>query len=271
MDFDSSTSPEQVKPIQLPTRILPIKDGSTDKFGDDDYSMRDKPQEEREQYAKVLEGARAVGENRTRFWNMLVATIGRVGYEPPQDRQTQVLDLGCGRCEEGIVLSAFFGGNNFGYASDRVKLTGVDISQKDIDRAIQDNQKADFTKPITTYNLPPNFEFIVGDATDLSKYPQVPQQADAVVIRQKQISDNTQVWTKIFRQALDRVTPEGIVLITSFSDIEHKMALEALQQLPCDVVITQANPHAKPLSHKEISTDRNIAIVKRKVADTTHK
>lgn len=266
MDFDNPTVPEQVKPIQLPTRILnmlPIK-GATDKLGVDDHKMTDESQEKRERFAKMLEGARVVGESRRLFWDMLVTTVAKAGYEPPQDKQTQVLDLACGRCGEGIVLSAFFGGNDFGSPSDRVKVTGVDVSQKDIDRAIKDNEKPNFSKSITTYYLPPNFEFIVGDATDLSKYPQVPQKADVVVIRHQQISDNEQLWTKIFRQALERVTSEGIVLITSFSDVEHEMALQALQKLPCDVVITQTNPYAKPSNQKEVSLDRNIAIVKTK-------
>ena len=85
-----------------------------------------------------------------------------------------------------------------------------------------------------------------------------------VVIRHQQISDNEQVWIKIFQQALQRVSKDGIIIITFFSDIEHKMLIEALQKLDCEIVINEKNPYAKPLGHEEISLDRNIAIIRRK-------
>ncbi len=34
---------------------------------------------------------------------MLVSIVERAGYKAPQERQTTILDLGCGKCEEGIV------------------------------------------------------------------------------------------------------------------------------------------------------------------------
>src|SRR5260221_4318197 len=34
------------------------------------------------------------------YWNLLVDTINRTGYTPPQDRQTVILDLGCNEAEE---------------------------------------------------------------------------------------------------------------------------------------------------------------------------
>lgn len=215
MDFDNPAPVEQsVK--QLPTRILSL-DESKNRLDISDSYMIGKSQEEKERYTKLLEGARVEGENNKRFWNMLVSTIARTGYKPPQGRQTQILDLGCGVCEEGVVLSAFFGGNDFGYTSDSVKVTGIDIKQGDIDRAILDHQKPDFSKPVTTYYLPSNFQFICGDATDLDKYPQ-------------------------------------------------KMLVEALQKLNCDIVLNERNPYAKSLGHKEISLDRNIAIVRKRLS-----
>ena len=195
---------------------------------------------------------------------MLVSTIERAGYKPPQERQTTILDLGCGKCEEGIVLSAFFAGGNFGNSSENVKLMGVDIKKEDIERAISSYSSPDFSEKITKYVLPPNYEFIVGDATNLDQYQQIPREVDVVVIRHEQISDNEQTWAKIFQQAIQRVSKDGIIIITSFSDIEHKMLIEALRKLDCEIVIDESNPYAKPLSHKEISSDRNITIIRKK-------
>jgi len=195
---------------------------------------------------------------------MLVATVARSGYKPPQGRQTIILNLGCGRCKEGIVLSAFFGGENFGSSSENVKLIGVDIKQKNIESAIRLYSLPDFSEKVTKHVLRPNYEFIVGDATNLDRYQQIPKEVDVVVIRHQQISDNEQTWVKIFQQAIQRVSKHGIIIITSFSDIEHQMLIEALQKLDCEIVINESNPYAKPLNHPGISLDRNIAIIRKK-------
>lgn len=230
--------------IKLPTVIIPTE-----------ASIKEEIEREEKINPKTRENAKKVGDNRKRFWNMLVSTIERSGYKPPQGRQTKILDLACGVCEEGIVLSAFFGGGSFGNSNENVKIIGVDIKKKEIEDAISSYSKSGV--------LQPNYEFITGDATNLDQYQQIPSEVDAVVIRHQQISVNEDVWTKIFQQALQGVNKEGIVIITSFSDIEHEILIEALQKLDCEIVINESNPYAKPLSDEEISLDRNIAIIKR--------
>ncbi len=54
------------------------------------------------------------------------------------------------------------------------------------------------------------------------------------------------------------------MILTSCSDIEHKMLMEALRKLDVEVVVDETNPYAKPTEVKEVSIDRNITIVKRK-------
>ena len=250
---------DQKERIKLQTKILPME-GMDERF-----LPTFKTPEEREKYLKVLEGAREVGRNRERFWNMLVSTVERAGYKPPpQERQTTILNLGCGKCEEGKVLSAFFGGENFGFSSENVKLIGVDINQKAIERATRNHLMPDFSEEIMKYVLPSNYEFIVGDATSLDQYQQIPKEVDVVVIRHQRISESEQTWTKIFQQAIQRVSRDGIIIITSFSDIEHEMLIKALQKLDCEIVINESNPHAKPLPDEEISLDRNVAIIRKK-------
>jgi hypothetical protein len=95
--------------IILPTNILSIEKSEWSVVNDHTLSEFETP-EEREIYLEALEIAREIGDVRKRFWNMLVATVARSGYKPPQGRQTIILDLGCGGCMEGLVLSAFFGG-----------------------------------------------------------------------------------------------------------------------------------------------------------------
>ena len=109
MDIEKFLPQETEPKIRLSTRILPPRD---DCFNRDMSYQQTTMQsdEERQRSQKVTELAREVGEKRERFWNMLVTEVAETQYQPPQDRQTQILDVGCGKCEEGIVLSAYFGG-----------------------------------------------------------------------------------------------------------------------------------------------------------------
>ena len=155
MDSDFEKPPigqlesNQKDEIKLPNQILSLEE-RTD-FADDYTLSTPETSEEQERFLKASKGAKEIGNNRTCFWNMLVSTVERAGYKPPQDRQTIVLDLGCGKCEEGIVLSAFFGGGSFGNNSENVKLIGIDIKKEDIEYAIHNHSSRDFSEKTIKY------------------------------------------------------------------------------------------------------------------------
>lgn len=231
--------------IQLPTTIIPERENFNS-----DASLPEMSPQEKEHFEKILEKAREQGDIVRRFWNMLVTEIPKTEYSPPKGRKTTILNLGCGVCQEGRMLSSFFGGEEFGSEGGRnVDLIGVDVDPKEIERAKKDHQI-------------PGYEFIVGDATNLDQYSSIPTQVDVVVIRHQQISHNKNLWQEIFQQALRHVTPEGIILITSFSDIENEMLVETLQTLNCEMIINERNPYAKPTTTEGLSIDRNITIVR---------
>jgi len=263
MDIEKFSPSESEPRTKLSNRILPISNNGFD--SDFNYGLStNQSDEERQRFQNVVEGAREVGEKRERFWNMLVTEVAKSDYQPPQDRQTQILDVGCGKCEEGIVLSAYFGGGEFGSASDHTKVVGIDIKKEDIERAISGHKVPDFSEQITKYVLPSNFEFVHGDATKLDQYPQIPDQVDVVVIRHQQISDDEEIWTKIFQESLKKLSPNGIMILTSFSDIEHQMLMEKLKELEVEVIVDEKNPYGKSTQHKEVTIDRNLTIIKRK-------
>ena len=215
------------------------------------------------QLEKIKSMAAEIGKNRESFWNLLVTFVNKTSYTPPKDRESIVLDVACGSCEEAIVASAFFGGNNFGYPSNNVKFFGIDINPNDIEKAISRYKQADNSKPITEFVPDPHYNFIVGDATQLDKINILPEQVDIILIRHEQISDNKEVWTSIISQALKKISLEGIIIITSFSDVEHSILATTLSNMDCEIVINEKNPHARALSHKEISLDRNVVIIKK--------
>lgn len=113
------------------------------------------------------------GEESARVWNLLASTIKDSGYNPPQDRDITILDLGCGRCIEAFVLRTFFSGKSFGETGDKAHIIGIDIDEKAIKAAKIKNQRAKLVNGITTWTDDPEYTFIHGDATKPDTYPEV--------------------------------------------------------------------------------------------------
>lgn len=90
---------------------------------------------------EVLESARMVGEEGRAFRKMLETYVPQVGYSAPE--HTRILNLGCGICNEAIVLSSYFGGRPEGYDSEDVLVVGVDINAGNIRSAERLYKKAD--------------------------------------------------------------------------------------------------------------------------------
>lgn len=205
-------------------------------------------------------------EERRLFWNMLVSTVARSGYAPPDNRDTVILNLACGRSHESKVLNTFFGGREYGNFSDRVRIVGVDIDEKKLLQARvicweEASMQADAL-------FGPHYVFVVGDATNLSAIPAVPQGADVVVIRHHEISgdlvSSKETWRKIAQQALERVQTEGTILLTSYTQYEHDAMVRTIEDLGGQVRINERNPYTFISSESKIPRDQFIAIVRRK-------
>ncbi|OGM11907.1 hypothetical protein A2Z22_01595 [Candidatus Woesebacteria bacterium RBG_16_34_12] len=212
----------------------------------------------------ILTKARRQGEERARFWNMLVDIIPASGFLPPQDRPTTILHLGCGRAQEADVLAAYFGGGQFGSNSNQAIVVGVDIDNVSIKNAINFNSIPQQGVP-TRYKIPDNMTFICGNATDLSMIKEVPEEVDVVIVRHQQISDDEDTWKKIFTQGTRRLRNSGIVLLTSFSDPEHRMLRQAINELDLNlrIVVDQTNKWGRELQPGGAVLDKKVLVVKK--------
>lgn len=263
MSPEKIPSPEAVpNKIELSKKIIPLKDEFINRYGPVESMTKFKNDEQKQLFLRVAIGAEKIGEERRSFWNMLVTEVAKTDYRPPQDRPTQILDVGCGRCMEGIVLNSYFGGGHFGFNSNNVELKGIDLDPENIKKAEAEHMIMDYPNS-TKYVPKTGYEFIRGDATDLEKYEQLPEQFDVIMVRHQQISDSEQTWVKIFQEALKRLAPDGIIISTSFSDIEHDMLVEQLKKLDCEILVNEANPYAVHTSVKEVSIDRDVVIIKK--------
>lgn len=224
----------------------------------------------KETYRKSLEQVLDEELDDLSFWNMLATYVPRTGFQLPEGRRTKVLNLACGSCLEGRVLRRYFSGSDYygiGFGRD-IELVEIDHDPDEIKKAIANNSSR-------KGGLPENIRFLPGDARDLSGIPQVPKQIDVVLIRHQQLVGkpgqdpyvSQEIWTEIFSEAVQKVAPEGIVIISSYSGYEHEKLKECIKTLSCEIIIDERNPYFKPMEDigaLDSGFDCNVLILRKK-------
>lgn len=161
------------------------------------------------------------------------------------------LNIACGRADETEVLSRVLRS-----ASETVELTGLDIRGPEIGQARsrwkeQLEKKSDGTLEI---------QFLEHRGDQIDHLQQL-NQPGLSFIRHQNYWHDPPVWTELFRQTLDQLADDGLLVITSYFDKEHSLALAALQRLGATLLCTHRNPTSRPLrdGYKK-SVDRHLAI-----------
>lgn len=166
------------------------------------------------------------------------------------DKTIELLNLACGRADETAVLA-----DVFGQKANSIHLTGIDIRDREIAEArerwkrLADNARADF---------------LVQDASQLSQLKQLGKGFDIAFMRHQNFWNGDMTWTKIYDEALHRLDEEGLLVITSYFDREHRLALEAIQALGGELLCSERNPQSRIITDAPgKSVDRHIAVFRK--------
>ena len=159
----------------------------------------------------------------------------------------RILNLACGRCDEAETLVRFARSQTAG----NVHLTGADIRIREIRQARELHS-----------HLPA--EFLIEDATKISQHKEIGEDFNLVLLRHQNFWHGPELWKRIFEEGMAKVDENGLIVITSYFDLEHKLALEALQKLGAEIVTNRSNPDARKLSTPGKSVDKHIAVLRRK-------
>lgn len=159
----------------------------------------------------------------------------------------RILNIACGQCDEAGTLV------NFGKAQTGgdVSLIGADIRIREVLQARENHA-----------HLPA--EFLLEDATKLSQHKALGDGFKLVLLRHQNYWHGPELWKKIFEQGLSKVDEEGLLVITSYFDTEHRLALDALQKLGAEVVLTRHNEQSRRLTAPGKSVDKHIAVLRRR-------
>ncbi len=179
---------------------------------------------------------------------------------PVERAEARVLDLACGNCREAEVI-ADIAAEWKGSRRAAAKLTGIDVRAREIADAARQFGKR---RPAGEQGGDREFEFLVGDATKLPEHRELGENFDLVFLRHQNYWDGERAWEEIFDHALSKLDSEGRLVITSYFDREHRLAVEAIERLGGELICSEANPESRALATPGKSVDRHVAIFRRK-------
>lgn len=159
----------------------------------------------------------------------------------------RILNIACGQCDEAETLVQFARSQTQG----DVRLVGADIRIREILQARANHA-----------HLPA--EFLLEDATKLHQHKQMGDDFNMVLLRHQNYWHDSELWKKIFEQGLAKMDKDGLLVITSYFDKEHQLALDALQKLGAELVVTKSNNQSRALLTAGKSVDKHIAVFRRK-------
>jgi SAM-dependent methyltransferase len=165
----------------------------------------------------------------------------------PSSEDLRILNLACGQCDEAGTLIDFGRTQTQG----QVSLLGADIRIREVLQARENHS-----------GLPA--EFLLEDATRLHLHKELGEDFKMVLLRHQNYWHGPDLWKKIFEQGLSKVDEEGVLVITSYFDIEHELALDALQKLGAELVTTKSNERARKLLTPGKHVDKHVAVFRRK-------
>ena len=178
----------------------------------------------------------------------LLVTCALPHLSPTLPLQRHILNLACGRSDETGLLSELFS-----HPAGETKFTGIDIRAAELDEA---------TARWTSRKNPQlQANFLTLDATKLPLLREMPQPTHLTFFRHQNFWNGPQLWTTLFDHALHQLHSEGLLIITSYFDKEHLLALTAFESLGAHLITTMKNPRSRAIPQTPgKSVDRHIAV-----------
>ncbi len=165
----------------------------------------------------------------------------------------QILDLACGTCREAVTLVEVF--RDFEGADRDVRLVGADIRARELAEAAVRAQRGGKRRD--------RFEFLTENCAKLGGHQELGRDFDVTFLRHQNYWNDQRVWQQIFEQGLEKLKDGGLMVITSYFDQEHSLALQAIQRAGAELIVTEQNELSRVLDTPGKSVDRHVAIFRK--------
>ena len=180
----------------------------------------------------------------------------------------RILDIACGDCREADTLGDTFAEMKAEQSPSEappldIKLTGIDVRAREIAEA---QRRFGGNREDAKTGARREAEFLTGDASKLDEHRELGdgEDFDVVFMRHQNYWNGDATWEKIYDQALGKLDPEGRLVITSYFDEEHQLALDAIRKLGGELIVTERNEESRSLPTPGKSIDRHVAVFRKK-------
>lgn len=179
-----------------------------------------------------------------RLGKLLALALRGADWQTPES--PAILNLACGRADETGVLI-----QHLAPFTARLFYLGVDLRPPEIQEAR--------SRWLPNQRPGHDLEFRAGDASRTDRMTQLPA-FDFIFIRHQNFWSDPEIWTRLYRNALSKLKPTGILMITSYFDREHELATACLQQLRAERIIHLPHPSSRALKDAPgKSVDRHLS------------
>jgi hypothetical protein len=177
--------------------------------------------------------------------------LPRVALAPP----LTLLNLACGSCDEAQMLADFCArlAGPEARAPVPVHVIGADVRTPQLEEA-----RARFRSSAER-----KFEFLAADASRLDEHRELPGAVDVVFFRHQNLFHGRRLWHRIFDQGLSKLSEDGLLVITSYFDREHELAIRAFENLGAELVASRRHAASRPLDTPGKTVDRHLAVFRR--------
>ena len=166
----------------------------------------------------------------------------------------QILDLACGTCREASTLVEVF--RDFAGSDRDVRLVGADIRDRELEEAAARARAAGRSRD--------QFEFLTENCAQIGRHRELGRDFDGAFMRHQNYWNDPAVWQRIFEQGLEKLRDDGLLVMTSYFDREHGLALEALERAGAELVVSASNEASRRLEAPGKSVDRHVAVFRKK-------
>lgn len=167
------------------------------------------------------------------YYNYLHHFIPKSGYKQIENKQHNILMLGCGSASEAPGLNSFFGNKQYGQLSDNIKIYGLDLEPREIR----------YAKENLWYEENPNlFKFICEDNLKAPKLQEIPKQFDVITFKRPYIDKyNLDAFQTMIKQSYEALRKDGVIINTFLTHTDMSNYEKALKKLNIEPAIVDRN------------------------------
>jgi len=85
-----------------------------------------------------------------------------------------------------------------------------------------------------------------------------------VFLRHQNYWHDRRAWRRIFQNGMERLTESGLLVITSYFDLEHELAVKAITAAGGELVTSVRNKESRALPTDGKSVDRHLAVFRKR-------